>query len=612
MKRLLGLVAFLIFSGKALSYDFNQSYWVPSSEPPDKAIESVNKDTIPDTRINKQDELLEFQTITSGDIEARHSSSLPEILATLGFQIISSGGKGSQTSLIYKGYSGFNIKVYIDGILANNTNTGEFDWNSIDITQIESISIVEVPFSGSAEFAGCIIYIQTKKTKFSAIYVDSSVSSYEKSIFDTIVTKFGVSDKLDKLAWNISGNFSHAKNEYSRDISSPVNVNNFDRLFNAHAGLEYFGTSVNTRVNLRVSNNNIKAYGTGASLGSGIEDDTMVSCDVINIFDVGSWKFKTTSEFRYDQMDYSLNRSIDRYERTKAIVSDVGLEATGPVTLNLIYRNRNLLLTDKQRHEIGFSASWNKAWDKFKFGIGCNTLLYGNSEFDFQAMPYLTAGYDFMTLSLYRAFVLPTFNQLYWGDSGHAKGNPNLSPEKGYAATLRFNKPGFPLWGNLTASFYEDKIRWTYTQWRLTPDNVSDAWLVSAQAGLDLQVPFCKWTKEHLRFQGDITFTRTWVSGSDIQIMWVPIWKAHCGVACNISKFSMIADLTYMGERYYSNINYLSYPAYLMLDATVAYELFNGVNFYLKTQNILDVRVVYHDGYFIPSRQITVGVRVSR
>ena len=119
---------------------------------------------------------------TSSQIQQKQPENVQDFLSSEGILVMTTGGTGAQSNVSYKGYAGFCIKVYIDGILSNNSTTGEFDWNSIDVSSIETIEIEDVPSLSETEFAGCIIRITTRNggDKFLA---DVSVSGYEKNFF---------------------------------------------------------------------------------------------------------------------------------------------------------------------------------------------------------------------------------------------------------------------------------------------------------------------------------------------------------------------------------------------------------------------------------------------
>ena len=92
-----------------------------------------------------QNEEAHKRIFDSQKINESKSLSVQEFLESKGFLVMTSGGAGSASQLSYKGYTSFCIKVYVDGILANNSTAGEFDWNSIDINTIEKIEIEDTP-----------------------------------------------------------------------------------------------------------------------------------------------------------------------------------------------------------------------------------------------------------------------------------------------------------------------------------------------------------------------------------------------------------------------------------------------------------------------------------
>ena len=88
-------------------------------------------------------------------VQLSKSQNIQDFLEEKGFLVMTTGGTGSKSELSYKGYTSFCIKVYVNGVLANNPTTGEFDWNSIDVNSIESIEIDEVGVGTSSVCRMC-------------------------------------------------------------------------------------------------------------------------------------------------------------------------------------------------------------------------------------------------------------------------------------------------------------------------------------------------------------------------------------------------------------------------------------------------------------------------
>ena len=96
-------------------------------------------------------------------IEKSGSTNLSDFLTSQGHTVMNTGGTGSMSNVSIKGYAGFCIKVYIDGVLANNPATGEFDWNQISLDSISSIEIQDFPVENQMQFAGSVVKITTKR-----------------------------------------------------------------------------------------------------------------------------------------------------------------------------------------------------------------------------------------------------------------------------------------------------------------------------------------------------------------------------------------------------------------------------------------------------------------
>ena len=71
-------------------------------------------------------------------------------------------------------------------------------------------------------------------------------------------------------------------------------------------------------------------------------------------------------------------------------------------------------------------------------------------------------------------------------------------------------------------------------------------------------------------------------------------------------------DYSFTGRRWTSNDNLIFYPEIHLVDFSINGKFSENVQGYLKVNNLLDQRVVYHDNYFIQSRKFTIGVRIQK
>ena len=106
--------------------------------------------------------------VTGDDLRKQNVRHAAEALRALpGVQVSSSGTVGSLTQIRIRGAEGRHTRVIIDGIEANTTKDGEFDFSNLLAEDIERIEVIRGPMSavyGSGALGG-VINIVTRKAK---------------------------------------------------------------------------------------------------------------------------------------------------------------------------------------------------------------------------------------------------------------------------------------------------------------------------------------------------------------------------------------------------------------------------------------------------------------
>jgi vitamin B12 transporter len=105
--------------------------------------------------------------ITSADIAAKQSQSLPDILKDVpGLNVVQTGGPGGLTAIYMRGTNANHIKVLVDGIdVSDPTSTdGSFDFSRFLTQDIQTIEVLRGPQSGlyGSEAIGGVINITTR------------------------------------------------------------------------------------------------------------------------------------------------------------------------------------------------------------------------------------------------------------------------------------------------------------------------------------------------------------------------------------------------------------------------------------------------------------------
>lgn len=544
---------------------------------------------------------------TSSQIQQKQPENIQDFLSSEGILVMTTGGTGAQSNVSYKGYAGFCIKVYIDGILSNNSTTGEFDWNSIDVSSIETIEIEDIPSLSETEFAGCIVRITTRNggDKFLA---DVSVSWYEKNFFDTWAAKIQYDKTINKFNFNLGANVIFAANEFERpeplgteryNYSNQGNVN-FAWNVKLSDKAKFYGSNMFSYNKLKANRN--------SDMNTGIEQDVATRNNVNFSYSNDSLKSDTSLFYNFSNVRYVnnyLTNNIDDTAFNKFSVAENikwYCDFTGGIDVEFQpFNSRALRVVEK----LGASK-------KFEFGdfyvepqlVG---MLWQTAECGAVVLPRLTFGWQGVTVAAFREFVLPTFNQLYWPDTSYAQGNPSLKPEEGWSGFIGFRRNDFPLWAQYKISYYGNKIRWGTSGSKMIPENNGDAVYNVATVGFSMNM-----FNDILAVNLDGTYTGAKLCSTGKQIMWVPEWQAHAGVSVNVWKILFKADYSFTGIRYSSNENYAYYPAIHLLNASITFHINNNFKAYLKADNLLDQRVPFHDNYYMPSRKWTVGLKFEK
>ncbi|MEE0133882.1 MAG: TonB-dependent receptor plug domain-containing protein [Treponema sp.] len=464
------------------------------------------------------------QYFSQEDIAASNASSLVEFLGKNNCLVLSTGGTGSQTNISIGGYAGACIKVYVDGVLVNNPNTGEFDWNSLALDAISSITIHNTPILGQEEFAGTTISISTKSFSARRISTSFSTSSYETNAFDTNQLGFQLQDVVAGTALKLSLGSTTAANRYRLINGQTQEGNGYQSAsglvgWNRFVGSHTIGGSHNISYNRLQVPASLSAAGLQTSLSTGhtIFGDLFSSFGQILVqlhYKLDSLTYQEANKTSPDtensfhnltlQLDYTapvfpwqeekpwiLNQLANSQPsfslKGGAILSSFSSAQTSVVNPSRysFYPSLTAIFGKGQLVQIQPMAGYFMAWDTTA-GEGKQELVFHHN---FNGALAINVAY--FTLSFSTQNVLPTFNQLYWNYAGLLTaqenqgtnssngqlidhGNPHLKPESGYSIRLKFasailnqdaeNQPRLfklvPVTASLGFSYYQDKIRW--------------------------------------------------------------------------------------------------------------------------------------------------------
>lgn len=418
------------------------------------------------------DSLASVTVITREDIERQQAYSVPDLLRGVpGLNVVSTGGRGNNTSLFLRGTNSNHVLVLIDGIKVGSATTGQAAFEDLPIEEIERIEIVRGPRSSlyGSEALGGVIQIFTHRGGGELRpYFSLGGGSYR-----TIEGSAG-----------LRGGGDHGR--FSIGISG-VDTRGFD-ICRAEAAIEGGGcfTDEPDRDGYRNLSGSLRAgYRFGPALEMDIfgllsRSDNESDGDFVNESEnrqqvlggtvrwspLDPWDVTLTVGRSWDESDnFKDGVFASRFDTRRDSVSlqnDVSLMLDHLLTLGMDYlEDRVDSSTDfavTSRDNTGVFAQYLGYFGHYDVQLAVRHD--DNEQFGTQTTGSAAWGYQIneglrLTLSYGTAFKAPSFNQLYFPGFG----NPDLSPEESRSIEVS-------LAGTL------DPVRWSLNVYRTRIDDL--------------------------------------------------------------------------------------------------------------------------------------------
>ena len=625
-------------------------------------VEAFNEDEFLDldwesegfTLTEVQEKSQQVRTLNKDEITKANAATVTEVLEKkAGLNVKSYGGYGNTSAVYIRGMSGDAVAILVDGIQVNSAQSGEFDLSHLAVSDIEKIEIVkggsDTKYNISGACGGVINIITGKKHK-SGWNVFGSISNlsyypgqyyYKKNknktqtaamdLFDTQEISTGFSMGNDFVYGSASATIHRAANHFlykddSNKTRRRVNNEVYDAAGNASLQFSLpYDMQLMISENIYYGDKNIPGVMTSTVTGKQ-KDFLNKTSAVLKMEKVGTERVKTEllTSYKFDQIDYeepgtdSLHNLhtvnvINRWDFD--VTSWLNLSADGDFTFNYLDS------TDcGQVYRLDGGASVTT-----EFSIGNHVQLIPSVKLIYYkeypivtpklgALFFLPAGFT-IKANFYRMFKQPSFNQLYWGESATAKGNPNLRCEDGWGGDviLEYEKSGIlKADSSFYVNYYMDKIQWsTNSDGQWTPTNIGKAIYFGSDNSLSTDLP------TFVQFGLDYNFVLTYLLSyglsleDDRRIMYTPVHSlsAHVDFSWKTGMISLIGK--YTSERYTSNMNISSLPPYFTFDISFEQNIGKYFTVFAAVKNMLNAYYFETEGYPMPGGSVTVGVRVQ-
>ncbi|MGL4187157.1 MAG: TonB-dependent receptor domain-containing protein [Thiotrichaceae bacterium] len=560
-------------------------------------------------------QLTVINTIEREEIARLNPKSVVDILETLpGVSVTRNGGPGQLASISMRGTNSGHVLVLVDGIKIGSATLGAVNFSSLSPENIERIEVVKGPRAAiwGSDAIGGVIQIFTRQLAGGEWFATAeygsddylrgsagmgvnhgdgsttvSLNREQSNGYDIKndgendadgYRRIGMSVKGGQTLtqhWQLSwlGQFDSGDYEYDSTRANEATYDNY--LWNI--GAQYQKDKLDSRLAVSQSRDKNENYRAGdASLGNSL--------------------YQTTR----DQINWS-----NSYTATNNLTFIGGVDwSQESIKGNYAIDERDLLgLYTLARYQVGkLLLEGTVRYDKVE-----NI----DSEMSYNA----SVGYQFdeqwrLALNAGSAFKAPTFNDLYWPDTGNAA----LVSETSNNLDVTLHYTGDNINGYVSAyqNNIDNLIEWApngqvdsegYEIWQ--PDNIAKAEI----SGVELSLNYNTWGIQH-------KLGYSYIDAIDLRGD-TPLFgrsknEFDYALGYSWSAIDLFVNYHYQGKRNAGDYNYDNVTDYLVaynkIDLSLVYNLTKSWKLRLKANNLLNEDIISARNYFTPGRQVFFSV----
>ncbi|MFZ5799833.1 MAG: TonB-dependent receptor plug domain-containing protein [Candidatus Omnitrophota bacterium] len=564
----------------------------------------------------------EVDIITGEEIEKSQAEDLSELISGITSVNISNyGGMGATKNIRMRGSTAAQVLVLIDGRPLNSPRDGEVDLSNIPLDNIARVEIMHGPGSslyGSSAMGG-VVNIITKEPP-----LEGREGSFTTSFgtFRTYMEKFsfGAGDK--NLGLLLSGSYQGSRG------------------FRANSDFE--GEYLNAKFVYQAGEDNKLTLNTGWLKNRSGTPGSITAVDLDdrqrvakNFYDL-NWDLKTSEGFgvkarvfqNYDRLEFIENTAGSIFDTANSHAVHTTKVRGGGLQLNrsfsdnyeaiagFDYTNNLNNSTASAKHQYLVRAGYleNRLDLSDTLHLSLNARVDDYSNFGAEVSP----SFDFLyrmseKIRLHglisRSFRAPTFNDLYWPDEGWARGNPDLSPEKGM--TYELGVEANVVKGLTTdlvyyRSDFKDLINWSEESGVWTPKNVNSALI----HGVEFKNKIALMAELEL----DLNYTLLIAKDKETHkyLIYQPKDKVDFVLAHhNLMGMRLELNGEFTSRRYHDAQNNTVVKSFYVLNFDVSKKFNEMLTGYVSIDNLLNYKYQVIKDYPMPGFAITGGMKLE-
>lgn len=558
----------------------------------------------------RADEVLaSVEVIDREQIERAGHSTLIDVLRTVpGLRVASNGGAGSNASLFIRGTESRHVLLLVDGMRLGSATSGQATLEAIPLAMIERIEILRGPASAlyGSEAIGGVVQVFTRKG--SAGFKPELFAGYGSE--DTRQLNASFSGGVDRLRYNLSLGEDRTRgyDARSRGVHDPDRDGFRNRFVSAGAAL---GLRQRDEVGFNLYRSEGRNwYDTNLTYNSYL-DKRLDSFGVYAINELAEgWRSTVRAGRSRDRLDNRATAAApSEFYTTQTQFSwqhDIDLPV-GRLMAAYDYNKAEVDGTTAYVVDQRTVKAWLLGWSA-RLGahdLQINVRRDDNSQFGAKTTGLLAWGYSFspewsVRASVASAFNAPTFNQLYFPNTGFGGGNAALKPEEA------LNREVGVRWDSgvhaVEATYYDNKVRDLISGW--PPVNVDEARLRGVELGYRVSLG-----RLAVHLGADWLDARN--EATDRRLVRRAGKAGFLRVDYSAGAWAYGVDINGQGHRYENAANTQRMGGFGLVDAYVHYRIDPDWRVELRANNIFDKHYELARGYATPGASYFVGVRYA-